>query len=244
VQSDTVLGNDLLYYFAIVILGLAAALVLFGVLRAYATYTGRVLHGKLVLGGSAVVFLLVVLLGFNVAPERTFNMTVHARDQNGRPIKTGTLTLTVGQGLSIATLANGEGTFKEIPRRYWGDESHLTAAVPRYQLSEPNKEYELKAGVITVQLEPDDPLITTLVNIESATFLASDLLTTLASNAGGDVAVLPTVLAKFANARVSFPTPMEKVPLATAVEHIFNQLSLEPRYERRGAITYIGIKNE
>src|ERR1039458_967624 len=57
------------YYIVLLPLGLAAAAFLFGVVKSYATYRGRQLGGKLVLGGPIIAFLLVVILGFVLVPD-------------------------------------------------------------------------------------------------------------------------------------------------------------------------------
>src|ERR1039458_5754822 len=75
-----------LYYVVLLPLGLAVAVCLFGVLQSHATYHGRQLGGKLVLGGPIVAFLLVVILGFVLVPDlSTFPLTVYVHGPGGGP---------------------------------------------------------------------------------------------------------------------------------------------------------------
>jgi hypothetical protein len=72
------------YYIVLLPLGLAAAAFLFGVVKSYATYRGRQLGGKLVLGGPIIAFLLVVILGFVLVPDpSTFPLTVFVHGPGG-----------------------------------------------------------------------------------------------------------------------------------------------------------------
>jgi hypothetical protein len=76
-------GN--LYYVVLVPLGLSVAAFLFGVLRSYAVYTGKVAGGNLELGGPIVGFLLVVILGFVLVPDPSpFAVTVFVHGDSGK----------------------------------------------------------------------------------------------------------------------------------------------------------------
>src|SRR5713101_5029748 len=69
------IGN--LYYIVLLPLGLCASAFLFGILRSYARYEGKVLGGALEIGGPAVIFGLVVIGGFFLpSPQIPFSMTV------------------------------------------------------------------------------------------------------------------------------------------------------------------------
>lgn len=68
-------------------LGLAAAAFLFGAMRAYASYTGKVLSGRLEIIGPAVVFFLVIILGFVLIPAtRAFDFTLFLQDAEGKTV--------------------------------------------------------------------------------------------------------------------------------------------------------------
>lgn len=75
------------FYVLLLPLGLAAAAFLFGAMRAYARYTGKVLSGRLEIIGPAVVFFLVIILGFVLIPAtRAFDFTLFLKDQGGRTV--------------------------------------------------------------------------------------------------------------------------------------------------------------
>ncbi len=71
---------DRAYFVLLVVLGLAAAAFLFGVLRSSATLTGRHLGVGFEVGGAAAIFLLVVWGGVHLtAPPESFTPMVHLR---------------------------------------------------------------------------------------------------------------------------------------------------------------------
>lgn len=83
-----------LYYLVLVPLGLAAAAFLFGILKSYASYKGKVLGGALELGGPVIAFLLVLILGFWLVPDPSgFSVTLY---------------VTVGEGSSAEPLSRGK----------------------------------------------------------------------------------------------------------------------------------------
>lgn len=72
------------YYVLLVPLGLAVAAFLFGVLRSYAVYTGKISGGTVELGGPIVAFVIVVVLGFKLIPNPTpFDLTVFVHGDKG-----------------------------------------------------------------------------------------------------------------------------------------------------------------
>ena len=247
-SSSNALGNALLYFAAVLALSLAASLVVFGVLRGYANYKGKVHKGTLELGGSAAMFILVLILGFKLTPAQTieagtFNITVHARDDKQRPVTNGRLLMTIGQETKPAVLNNdGEGTFKEIAHTHRGEEVPVEARVPQYTLRDPGRLYQLVPGVITVELqsEPDDPL-DALVSADSGKYPADVLVQTLAGSAGG-VVVAPELVSRLKRKSVTLQTPLRDVPLKRALEQIFVQLGMQVVFEHTSTITQIKLK--
>jgi len=247
-RSSTMLGNALLFFAAVLTLSLAASLVLFGVLRGFARYQKKAKNETLELGGSAAMFILVLILGYRLTPQptiegSTFSITVHARDEQQRPVTKGRLLMTVGQETKPAVLNNdGEGTFKEIANTYRDQKVRIEAQVPQYVLREPSKLYEILPGVINVELQykPDDPL-DALVFSEAGTFEADSLVQTLAGNSGG-VVVAPELLMHLKSKRVSLQMPFQNVPLKQALDLIFAQVGIDVVYERTGTITHIRSK--
>ena len=75
-------GN--IYYVLLVPLGLAVSAFLFGVLRSYAAYAGKVYGGSIELGGPIVAFALVLVLGFYLIPNaRPFALTIFVHGEAG-----------------------------------------------------------------------------------------------------------------------------------------------------------------
>ena len=73
-----------LYYIVLLPLGLSVSAFLFGALRAYGTYRGRLHGGRLELGGAAVGFFLVIILGFTLPePSQNFSLTVLVHGPKG-----------------------------------------------------------------------------------------------------------------------------------------------------------------
>jgi hypothetical protein len=75
------------FYVLLLPLGLAAAAFLFGAMHAYARYTGKVLSGRLEIMGPAVVFFLVIILGFVLIPGvQAFDFTLFLQDAEGKTV--------------------------------------------------------------------------------------------------------------------------------------------------------------
>jgi hypothetical protein len=154
---------DRIYFLLLVILGLTSAAFLFGAMRSYATFTGKVLSGNLELGGPAVLAVLIIVGGFLLAPSATtFSITARVYDEKGTPISGGNLMLYIGPDTRTAPInANGEADFKEIPSKFRTTTSRLLIAGNEYQLAHPKTEYPLNEPVInvTVMKTPDDKAV-------------------------------------------------------------------------------------
>jgi len=119
-------GN--LFYMVLLPLALAAAGFLFGVLRSYASYRGTHLGGVLQLGGPVVLFALVVIGGFVLAPSRaTFPITVYVHGERGPQDlvlrDSGRVFLDLdGDRRSEPIGGNGQAYFPAIPANFRGQE--------------------------------------------------------------------------------------------------------------------------
>lgn len=117
-----------LYYVVLLPLGLAAAGFLFGILRSYARYHGKVLGGVLELGGPVVVFALVLVLGFLLpAPETPFGITVFVHGERGIQDlvlkNSGYVILDLGPDRRRQPIGEkGEAYFSGIPANFRGQE--------------------------------------------------------------------------------------------------------------------------
>jgi|GEM_PF-5277372 len=150
---------DRIYYFTVVVLGLSCAAFLFGAMRSYAEFRGKVLSGTLVVTGPAVIAGLVTIGGFVLAPNaRPYDITVRVWDEQGNPITSGRLTLYIGRSPQSAAIdADGDADFKEIAGEFKTRKSRITAAIEGYRLKEPSKEYPLNQEVIEVTVVKFEP---------------------------------------------------------------------------------------
>jgi hypothetical protein len=73
------------YYLSLVALGLCASAFLFEATRSYAQYSGRVLSGTLKLSGPIVVVVLIVVLGFYIAPPINTRVLVIRLENAAQP---------------------------------------------------------------------------------------------------------------------------------------------------------------
>ena len=119
---ETGLG-DKVYYVLLICMALAAAGFLFGVLRSYALYKGKVLSGVLELGGPVVLFVLVLVLGFKLLPvnDEPFTFTVRLRDTAGAAVLKGEGKLRVILDEDTRTMDiddEGKAVFTGIPASF------------------------------------------------------------------------------------------------------------------------------
>jgi len=131
VQADklTVLGlTEHVYYLVLVLMGLAAAGFLFGVLPSSATYEGTVLGGTLKLSGAIVGAALVVVGGYFLVPKTfTFPLAVYVHGQGGPQDmvlgNSGRVVLKLGPELRSEPIRdNGQAYFPTIPANFRGQE--------------------------------------------------------------------------------------------------------------------------
>lgn len=114
------------YYLVLVLMGLAAAGFLFGVLQSSATWAGKVLGGTLRLSGSVVGAALVVIGGYYFIPKATFfPLTVYVHGEGGSQDivlrNTGRVFLKLGPEISSELISeNGQAVFPRIPADFRG----------------------------------------------------------------------------------------------------------------------------
>jgi hypothetical protein len=119
-------GN--LFYIVLLLVGLAPALILFGVLRSYASYRGEHLGGVLQLGGPTVAFALVVIGGFVLVPNlATFPLTVYVHGERGPQDvvlrNSGYVVLRLGPESRREPIGgDGQAYFPAIPANFRGQE--------------------------------------------------------------------------------------------------------------------------
>lgn len=113
------------FYIALLALGCSAALLLFGAMRGYAKWKGRVLSGTLQIGGPVAIAALTVFGGYFFRPEIAANFVVRVHGPEGR---TATLCpksvrLFLGQDVRAGDIGqNCQAQFNEIPTRFLGSD--------------------------------------------------------------------------------------------------------------------------
>jgi hypothetical protein len=140
------------YYIVLLPLGLSVAGFLFGVLQSYATYQGRQLGGKLVLGGPIIAFLLVVILGFFLVPDlSTFPLTVYVHGPGGPHDvvlrNSGEVFMDLGGDRRHVQIGDqGQAYFPAIPASFRGQEVRIWVDSEKFESIDPGK-----------KLKPDGP---------------------------------------------------------------------------------------
>jgi hypothetical protein len=144
------------YYLVLVLMGLAAAGFLFGILHSSAEWVGELWGGKLRLTGSVVGAALVVLGGYYFAPKATsFPLTVYVRGEGGPQDivlrNTGRVFLKMGQEISSESIGeNGQAVFPRILADYRGQQ------VPGWVESD---DYEASNTTVTIADSSVDLLV-------------------------------------------------------------------------------------
>jgi hypothetical protein len=119
---------DKLFYIVLVMLGLAAMVFVFRVVRSSAYYRGRHLGGVLVLSGGIVAVVLVVVGGVKFAPSMaTFPITVYVHGERGLQDmvlrNSGRVFLDLGGDRHAEPIGgNGQAYFPAIPANFRGQE--------------------------------------------------------------------------------------------------------------------------
>lgn len=151
VQTLTALGlTGKFFYLILIPLGLSVAAVLFGILRSFARYRGRQLGGTLELGGPVVVFVLVILLGFWLAPNTgNFPFTIYVHGESGNQDlalrNAGYVMLDLGGERRKEPIGDkGQVLFSEIPASFRGQPVKVALDADGYELINPKQEFRLE----------------------------------------------------------------------------------------------------
>lgn len=125
-KADTLVAagiSNKVFFVLLIPLALSSAGFLFGGLKSFAKYKGKVLGGVLELGGPVVVFCLVLLGGFKLVPseEQPLDIRIYFEDLAGNSLK-------IKEGEVLLHLENDNKTenvlekeyvdFKNIPYKY------------------------------------------------------------------------------------------------------------------------------
>lgn len=133
------IGN--LYFVVLAVLGLTVASFLFGVFRSRARYSGKTELGTLELGGPVVIFVLVLVLGFELVPNPTpFTLTIFVRttQKQKEPILHGhgNILLDLGGDRRREAIGDkGQAVFASIPATFRGQEVPVSLEADGYELA-------------------------------------------------------------------------------------------------------------
>lgn len=131
------------YYLVLILMGLTAAVFLFGVLQSSADWTGQILGGTLTLSGSVVGAALVVVGGYYFIPKATsFPLTVYVHGELGHGEivlrNKGSVSLKLGQEISSEVISeNGQAVFPRIPSDFRGQEVPAWVVSDDYEATKP-----------------------------------------------------------------------------------------------------------
>jgi hypothetical protein len=137
--------TEQVYYLVLVLMGLTAAVFLFGVLPSSATYKGKHLGGSLKLSGAVVGAALVVVGGYLFVPKGlTFPFTVYVHGQGGPSDialrNSGHVVLKLGPELKSESIGdNGQAYFPAIPSNFRGQEVPGWVESDEYEVADASK---------------------------------------------------------------------------------------------------------
>jgi hypothetical protein len=134
----------------------AIAVIVFGVSKSYATYTGKHFGGVLKGGGTIVGVVVLFLLGVEFPPPSSnFPLTVYVHGPRGNQDvilrSSGEVRIDTG-GLprKAAIGKDGEAFFPEIPANFRGQEVKVSLDADGYELTDPNETIRLEASSVYV----------------------------------------------------------------------------------------------
>lgn len=147
-----------LWYVLLLALGLCTAFLSFALFKSWASYSGKVLSGKLELGGPAVIMLVVVILGFWLAPAPVmpFDTTVFLKAEDnaidfGQLAHQGQLTIEVGTDRRTESIGDkGEARFIGLPSNLRQQSVAVALNSQKYELVDPQARITLEDKVATV----------------------------------------------------------------------------------------------
>lgn len=130
------------YFFLVVIIALISTAFLSGAMKSVARYNAKSPNSTLYLSGPAVIFFIIIYLGYKYRPELVkenapISLSVLFRGPEGseEAIKDGQVTVRVAQYSSLKQIDNeGNALFTGINPEYRGLKIDLSAEVPGYRL--------------------------------------------------------------------------------------------------------------
>jgi hypothetical protein len=150
---------DQFYYVVVIIFGLVAAVILFGVMRSYASLTVKQPPGMLLeLGGPVVVAALVVFVGIKFVPHvESFNVIVRPHAEGAPIISSGSIRLEYGANPATRAIdSSGDADFREIPHQYSGQQVKILPEVDGYERAYQTITLDSSKPVIDIQLSKEE----------------------------------------------------------------------------------------
>ncbi len=149
------------WYVLLLLLGLAAVVTVFSLFKSYARYTGKAPGGASGLGRPIVVMLLVIALGFYLAPApvQPFDVTVFLHSEAGPQVailrNSGRLSLDFGADRRTESVGDkGEVRFLGIPPNMRGRKIALALDDDNYELVNPSLELRPNQEVFYAAVRP------------------------------------------------------------------------------------------
>ena len=123
-----------IYYLILVVFGIAASAVVFGLMNSYASLKGETLNKKLQLAGPIVGVVLTVFGGFYISPdpmEKT--VTIRVFDKNKKPITDGDVKIYLPEYIRTQSIDKmGQALFTGIPQQSIKSRIKIEVSSPGY----------------------------------------------------------------------------------------------------------------
>ena len=123
-----------IYYLILVVFGIAASAVVFGLMNSYASLKGETLNKKLQLAGPIVGVVLTVFGGFYISPdpmEKT--VTIRVFDKNKKPITDGDVKIYLPEYIRSQSIDKmGQALFTGIPQQSIKSRIKIEVSSPGY----------------------------------------------------------------------------------------------------------------
>jgi hypothetical protein len=129
------------YFFLLILCDLAATAFLTGAMKSTAEWSGNVLKGNLKLTGPAVVFILILLIGYRYRPipkDDPFDFTIILLDPSGSHMgfPGDSIQITLANDIRNAPVNNdGKAVFYNVDARYLGKPIPLSAKIEGFKIS-------------------------------------------------------------------------------------------------------------
>ena len=123
-----------IYYLILVVFGIAASAVVFGLMNSYASLKGETLNKKLQLAGPIVGVVLTVFGGFYISPdpmEKT--VTIRVFDKNKKPVTDGDVKIYLPEYIRTQSIDKmGQALFTGIPQQSIKSRIKIEVSSPGY----------------------------------------------------------------------------------------------------------------